>query len=484
MRPVVSEDGKSISYVCFMRAVVDTDKIDLQRAMETKKASEQNAKYQNDIQALQAENERLRKKYIQTQQESTRAELLRQIQQNTSALNQAYKNSVGLETYIDDLNAASSSALQVGDFYLGMPLDEIQRLIPDKMAKAGWSARYNLSGADYTRVISGNDGQSIEERFSYTAFKDDGVRDFFVMFSTNSKVAAELMYKIAATNFAIITGVPYSSGNSLENPHSIWDVNDGAAHIQIGLGESKSGLYKYHVSIMRSINTAGKWNLKHHPMDMKYVTKFLRMCVGDWYDQNGNRVLSITENTINGCNVLAGYDFAGGGINSSGYFRILEKSGYRDIKLSPRGEKLLEIDEKLTLRKGIIPFYNESVNGIYLGMSKKELLQLHGQPDTQENHRGTDVWTYDDMGIELSFSHDFIFNMDLMNGGNWHFDKTGLNYYNTPEEYADAYDFRNYRGERSIPRTGEYSGAYAIGDGSYLFFWKYPQCLQVSVYNN
>ena len=115
MRPVVSEDGKSISYVCFMRAVVDTDKIDLQRAMETKKASEQNAKYQNDIQALQAENERLRKKYIQTQQESTRAELLRQIQQNTSALNQAYKNSVGLETYIDDLNAASSSALQVGD---------------------------------------------------------------------------------------------------------------------------------------------------------------------------------------------------------------------------------------------------------------------------------------------------------------------------------------------------------------------------------
>lgn len=326
MRPIVSEGGKSISYVCSMRAIVDTDKIDLQRAMETKKVSEQNAKYKDDIQALQSENERLRKKYIETQQESTRAELLRQIQQNTSALNQAYKNSIGIETYIDDLNAASNSALQVGDFYLGMPIDEIQRLIPNKMAKAGWSAKYNLSGAVYTRIIPSNDGQSIAEKFSYTAFKDDGVRDFSVTFSTNSKIAAELMYKIAATNFATITGIPYSSGNSLENTHSIWDINDGAAHIQLNLGESKSGSYKYHVSIMREVNTVGKWNLKHHPMDMKYVTKFLRMCIGEWYDQNGNRVLSISENTINGCNVLAGFDFAGGGINSSGYFRILEKS--------------------------------------------------------------------------------------------------------------------------------------------------------------
>ena len=66
-------------------------------------------------------------------------------------------------------------------------------------------------------------------------------------------------------------------------------------------------------------------------MDIKYVNKALEVMNGSWYDNNDNLVLRISNHTINGCPVVAGYNFAGGTSNAKGVFRIYESAGYRDL---------------------------------------------------------------------------------------------------------------------------------------------------------
>ena len=68
-------------------------------------------------------------------------------------------------------------------------------------------------------------------------------------------------------------------------------------------------------------------------MDYVYVSRAIDMMAGDWYDSDGNLVLSIGDGYINACQVVAGYDFAGGSSNADGVFRILEDAGYRNLKL-------------------------------------------------------------------------------------------------------------------------------------------------------
>lgn len=68
-------------------------------------------------------------------------------------------------------------------------------------------------------------------------------------------------------------------------------------------------------------------------MAYQYVSNAVNKMAGDWYDSQGNLVLSIADGYINGCQVVAGYDFAGGSSNAVGVFRILEDAGYRNIKI-------------------------------------------------------------------------------------------------------------------------------------------------------
>ena len=60
-------------------------------------------------------------------------------------------------------------------------------------------------------------------------------------------------------------------------------------------------------------------------MEQQYVTKVLNLMEGDWYDADGN---------INGCRVLAAYDFAGGSSHGAGRFDILESTGSRSLYLT------------------------------------------------------------------------------------------------------------------------------------------------------
>lgn len=68
-------------------------------------------------------------------------------------------------------------------------------------------------------------------------------------------------------------------------------------------------------------------------MEQRYVVKVLDIMEGDWFDVSGNRVLQIHDGFINGCQVLAGYDFAGSSSFGAGRFDILESTGRRKLYL-------------------------------------------------------------------------------------------------------------------------------------------------------
>lgn len=69
-------------------------------------------------------------------------------------------------------------------------------------------------------------------------------------------------------------------------------------------------------------------------MEQQSVTKVLNLMESDWYDADGNRLLQIGGGYINGCRVLAAYDFAGGSSHGAGRFDILESTGSRSLYLT------------------------------------------------------------------------------------------------------------------------------------------------------
>lgn len=68
-------------------------------------------------------------------------------------------------------------------------------------------------------------------------------------------------------------------------------------------------------------------------MSYDIVIDALQRMSGNWYDSNGNLILSIQDKYINSCEVVSGADFAGGRSDASGYFTIAESNGYRTLKL-------------------------------------------------------------------------------------------------------------------------------------------------------
>ena len=121
----------------------------------------------------------------------------------------------------------------------------------------------------------------------------------------------------------------------------------------------------------------------HNKMEQPLVLKELQLMRGDWYTDNGTKVLSINDKYINGCEVLSVYDFAGGSNFASGIFRIQESTGIRDLKIhwkifGERGDYITLNDTQM-LHKTQNYFY-ESVSGIHLGMSADNVMHQLGHP--------------------------------------------------------------------------------------------------------
>ena len=64
-----------------------------------------------------------------------------------------------------------------------------------------------------------------------------------------------------------------------------------------------------------------------------YLDRYLQMLAGDWYDEKGNKLVTVNNRYINGCEVTSAYDFSGGG-GQAGTFRFAENGQEWDVRLS------------------------------------------------------------------------------------------------------------------------------------------------------
>lgn len=119
-------------------------------------------------------------------------------------------------------------------------------------------------------------------------------------------------------------------------------------------------------------------------MEQQYVTKVLNLMEGDWYDADGNWVLQIGGGYINGCRVLATYDFAGGSSHGAGRFDILESTGSRSLYLTwdirHADTDSIKLNDHQMLHRTAKPPFNESIAGIHLGMTSAEVTAVLGAP--------------------------------------------------------------------------------------------------------
>lgn len=214
---------------------------------------------------------------------------------------------------------------------------------------------------------------------------------------------------------------------------------------------------------------------------------------GKWHDINGNAILNIQDNTVNGCAIVGIYQPSGGESDFSCIIRIIEADGYRD--LSVIGENLQNDSyhahiilngnnqtnrESTLLMKTEAAKCYESVGGIYLDMTEKEVLTKYGNPDQIQHLKSwinLDTWKYEKLGLELTMRYQRVWIIKIYKNGNRHFDRTGLNCANEIYEFQFAYRFNR------IPRAGQY-GAYSVGHGEYLWFDNYPNSITMSMLNH
>jgi hypothetical protein len=129
--------------------------------------------------------------------------------------------------------------------------------------------------------------------------------------------------------------------------------------------------------------------------------------------------------------------------------------------------------------------FAESVGGISLGMSKKDVLSAYGKPTKvlsqteSRNLCGYPIggWYYQKDGWLITFNSNSgqVDRIVIFGNGTRRLDNSGLNCSSSLEEFAAKY------GLSRVPRQGS---IVSIDDGEYLVFFEYPNSLMFTIYNN
>lgn len=225
-------------------------------------------------------------------------------------------------------------------------------------------------------------------------------------------------------------------------------------------------------------------------MEQQYVTKVLNLMEGDWYDADGNRVLQIGGGYINGCRVLAAYDFAGGSSHGAGRFDILESTGSRSLYLTwdirHADTDSIKLNDHQMLHRTAKPPFNESIAGIHLGMTSAEVTAVLGTPPQTGDlspYVGTYGWYYPDLRIAVTFDADTVDRILLLKGSRAVLEHSGLNCENTPYEFAQAYHMKRIP-EVRYDDSNVFTGCHAIGGEEYFSFGNRMEYVMLSKYWN
>lgn len=185
------------------------------------------------------------------------------------------------------------------------------------------------------------------------------------------------------------------------------------------------------------------------------ASSWLEPAAGDWYDTKGSLAMTIQGNRINGCPVTAAenctYDYP-----RTGTFTVAQANGSQTMTLDLLGHKshqYLIVNKTQALRRAMYGDYNESIGGIYLGMTKEKLIEAYGQPTSIAEDQGMERLVYSSHHIDVSLEGNIVMAVRLYSDSTLKFDKSGLTARDSGEAYAQAY------GLSAVPAVPQEAGA-------------------------
>lgn len=216
----------------------------------------------------------------------------------------------------------------------------------------------------------------------------------------------------------------------------------------------------------------------------EYLPQTMNRIRGDWYNADNKLVLSIKDGDINDCQVVKLINLVGGTGRGGAIFTIVENSGSRDLHIgwNVHGNEhdTLSYGGKTLHKKS--SGYFESVDGVYLGMTKAQIIAKIGVPDKVGSDKDDWDLLYSRRGMEISLSNDSVVGITIRQNGTAHFDRTGFNCRTSLDSYYKAYKL-DRRPSPSIAPDNT-NGTYGIGHGEYLIFDEYPRSISITIYDN
>ena len=216
----------------------------------------------------------------------------------------------------------------------------------------------------------------------------------------------------------------------------------------------------------------------------EFLPQTMNTLRGDWYNANNKLVLSIKDEYINNCQVVKLMNLVGGTGRGGAIFTIVENNGSRDLLIgwNVHGDEhdTLIYDGK-TLHKKSAGYF-ESVDGVYLGMTKAQVIAKIGVPAKVGTTKNSGDLLYSERGMEVSLSNDSVVGITIRQNGTARFDRTGFNCRTSLDSYYKAYKLNRCPRPSTVPDTT--NGTYGIGCGEYLIFDEYPLAVSLTIYSN
>lgn len=195
----------------------------------------------------------------------------------------------------------------------------------------------------------------------------------------------------------------------------------------------------------------------------------LREIVGNWYNVEGDLILTISSDyKLDGNEITAvGYTGDAGGAGYQIFFDEDGESKYIEVWFTGSENSEHQIllanglnDDNFALRRTKNPQYFESIGGIYLGMDQDEVLNTYGTPSSTENFDRVMkewIWKYTNLGLEVSVYAGIVTEIKIYGYGDRKFDRSGLSARSSKSEFENKY-------RTSISRRGNLN----IGHGEII----------------
>lgn len=197
---------------------------------------------------------------------------------------------------------------------------------------------------------------------------------------------------------------------------------------------------------------------------------WLEPAVGDWYDTQGQLMMTVTISSINSCPVTALTDMTLD-YPRTGRFTVAEADGEKTIKLDLLGHgshQYLIVNDRTPLRRSLHADHYETLGNLYLGMTKDDVVAAYGQPASVTPDQGGERWSYSTPHVDVVLQGNLVMTIRAYSDSNVTFAQSGLSAASTPDAYAQAYSLPAVP---TIPaEAGTSSPAYTLPQGERLHF--------------